>query len=96
MRQDKNKLKLLKSEHNPSPLIPDSPTHVKTVVGQARDMGSSSQRRADICKQKKKIKVRVMEPTHFLKMCSIMSKDIISQMRGGLIIGPRKKVVIAR
>lgn len=54
MRQDKNKLKLLKSEHNPSPLIPDSPTHVKTVVGQARDMGSNSQRRADICKQKKK------------------------------------------
>lgn len=56
MRQDKNKLKLLKSEHNPSPLIPDSPTHVKTVVGQARDMGSSSQRRTDICKQKKKSK----------------------------------------
>lgn len=79
----------MKTEHDPSHFNPDSPRHFKRVVGQVRDMRSSQERTDKNISRT--IKVRVIEPWNFLKMCPIMSKAIISQMRKGLIIGPTKK-----
>lgn len=64
MRQEKNKLEVLKTEHNPSHFNTDSPRYFKRVVRQVRDMRSSQKKRIDK-NISRKIKVRVTEPRHF-------------------------------